>query len=99
MQRLLRGERDRVKQEIEPAPVLLDALEHLFGLTFGAHVQRHENGRLKLLRERFNMLPCPIVQIGDCQLRAQPSERLSTAPCDRLIIGYSNNESLSSFQR
>src|SRR5205085_7117825 len=55
-------------------------------------------GRLTLHRQWFDMLLCPFVQIGDRQLAAQCSKRLGASPCDRLVIGYSNDESLAPFQ-
>ena len=88
-----------MQQEIEPAPFLLDALEHLFGLPFGIHVERHEDRRLELLRQRFDMLLCPFVQIGDRELRAQRPKRLGASPRDRLIVGDADDQSLSSLQR
>ena len=99
VQRLLRRERDRVEQEIEPAPLLLDTLEHLFGLPFGVHIQRHEDRRLELLRQRFDVLSRAFVEIGYRKLRAQRPERLRTPPSDRLIVGDADNETLSSLQR
>src|SRR5437868_15457743 len=99
VQRLLRGERDRVKQKIESAPLLLDALERLFHLSFSSHVERHEDRRLKLLRQRFDMFLCPVVQISDRQFRAKGPKRFRAPPSDRLIIGDADNETFSSLQR
>ena len=88
-----------MKQKIESAPLLLDALERLFHLSFSSHVERHEDRRLKLLRQRFDMFLCPVVQISDRQFRAQRPKRLGASPRDRLIVGDADHESLSSSQR
>ena len=88
-----------MKQKIELSPLLLDPLEHLFGLPFGIHIERHEDRRLELLRQRLDVLSCPFVQIGDRKLRAQGPKRLGASPCDRLIVGDPDDQSLSSLQR
>ena len=88
-----------MQQEVEPAPFLLDALEHLFGLSFGSDVERHEDRRLELLRQRLDMLLGLVVQIGDREVGAQGPKRLGAAPRDRLIVGDADDQSLSSLQR
>src|SRR4029079_18260486 len=99
VQRFLRGKGNRVKQKIELSPLLPDPFEHLFGLSFGIHIEWHEDWRLELPRQRLDVLLCLFVQIGDRKLRAQGPERLGAPPCDRLIVGDSDDQSLSSLQR
>jgi hypothetical protein len=86
-----------VQEEVKPAPLLLDLLENLFGLPLDIHVQRHEDRRLELVRQRFDMFPCPLVQIGDREFRAQRPKRLGASPRDRLIVGDAGDQALSSF--
>ena len=88
-----------MEQEIEPAPLLLDTLEHLFGLPFGVHIQRHEDRRLERLRQRFDVLPRAFIEVRYRKLRAQRPERLRTPPSDRLIVGDADNETFSPLER
>src|SRR3954464_5903882 len=68
VKRLFWGIRDRVEEKIELTPLRLDALEHPLGVTLGIHIQRHKDGRLKLLRQWPDMFLCPVVQIRHRQV-------------------------------
>src|SRR5579871_2010325 len=99
MQRLLWRKGDGMKQEIELSPFLLDALEHLFGLTLDTDIERHEDRRLEILRQRLDIFPGAVVQIGDRQLGSERAKRLGAAPGDRLIVGDADNQPLAPLER
>ena len=88
-----------MQQKIKLSPLLGDPFEHLFGLSFGVYIERHEDRRLKRLRQRLDMLLGPFVQIGDSEVRPEGPKRLGTSPCDRLIVGDTDDQSLPALQR
>src|SRR6516162_2964117 len=88
-----------MNHEIELAPFLANLFENGLHLTFDAHVKWHQNGCLQLVRERFDMFSCFLVQIRGGDLCTQPAKRLLAAPGDRLIIGNTNNETLLAFEQ
>ena len=88
-----------MKQEVELAPLLLNALEHLFDLAFDHDVERHEDRRLQRLGQRLDVLLGLFVQIGDGEVGAERTKRLGAAPCDRLIVGNADDQPLLAFER
>ena len=78
--------------EVELAPFLGDALEHCLHLAGHAHVERHEDRRLQLARQRLDIVLRLFVQISDCQLGPEGAERLGAAPGDGLIVGDANDQ-------
>ena len=99
VQRLLRREGDRMQQEVELAPFLLDSFEHLLHLALDHDVQRHEDRRLQCLRERLDMLLGAFVQIGDGEIGPERTKGLGAAPGDRLVVGDADDQALLALQR
>src|SRR5579871_1037644 len=99
MQRLLWRKRDRMQQEIELAPLLLDALEDLLHLPFHCNVERQEYRSLQVFCERLDVLFRFLVQIGDGKVRSQRTKRLGTSPGDRLVVGDTDDQALASLER
>jgi hypothetical protein len=87
-----------VHDEVEPAPVLADALEHRLHLAGRAHVERHHDRRLELTGERLDEFLGLVVEIGHRQLRPERPKRLGAAPCDRMLIGDADDEASLAFQ-
>ena len=87
-----------MKQEVELAPLLLDPLEHLFGLAFDHDVEWHEDRRFQRLGQRLDVFLGLFVQIGDGKVGAQRAKRLGAAPRDGLIVGDADDQSLLAFR-
>ena len=64
-----------------------------------AHVERHEDRRFQLSRQRLDIFLRLFVQIGDRQIGAECAERPGAAPGNRLIVGNANDESLLAFEQ
>src|ERR1700752_1886661 len=88
-----------MKQKIELAPLLCDALEHLLHLPFDGDVERQEDRGVQVLCERLHVFLRLVVQIGDGEIRAERPKSLGTAPCDRLVVGNADDETLASLER
>ena len=90
----LRGERDRVQREVEPAPAPFDRLEHRLELALDLDVERQEDRRLELLGQRLDVGLGLVVQIGDGELGAERAERPGAALGDRVLVGDADHEAL-----
>src|ERR1700760_3956259 len=99
MQGLLRRKSDRMKQEVELAPLLLDIFEDAFHLSFDHHVKRHEKRSLEHLRQRLDVFLRLFVQISYGQIGAERTKCLGAAPCDRLVIGDADDQALAALER
>ena len=86
-------------QEIERAPLLADALEHRLHLALDADVERHDDRRLELARQRLDEFLGLVVQIGDRELGAERAERLGAAPGDGLIVGDADDQPSLAFEQ
>ena len=98
LQRVLRRKGDGVHDEIELAPVLGDALEHRLHLAGRVHVERHDDRRFELARERLDVFLRLVVEIGHGDLGAERPERLGAAPGDRIFVGDADDEALLAFE-
>ena len=98
LQRLLGREGDGMDDEIELAPLLGDALEHRLHLAGRVHVERHEDRRFQLLRQRLDIFLCLLVEIGDGELGAERAEGLGAAPGDRVLVGDADDEAPLAFE-
>ena len=56
------------------------------------HVQRHEDRRLDLARERLDVGLGLVVEIGDRELGAEGAEGAGAAPGDRLVVGDADDQ-------
>ena len=99
LQRLLGREGDRMHDEIELAPILGDALEHRLHLAGRAHVERHDDRRLELARERLDVFLRLVVEIGHRELGAERAERLGAAPGDRVFVGDADDQASLAFEQ
>jgi hypothetical protein len=81
-----------VHGEIEPAPVLGDALEHRLHLAGRAHVERHHDRGFQLAGKRLDVFLRLVVEIGHRQLGPERPKRLGAAPGDRLVVGDADDE-------
>ena len=81
------GERDRVHQEIKPAPFLADRLKHLVdGCAVFDIAGQHQLGT-KCLRERPHPLAECLALIGEAERRAMCCQTSRDAPGDRVVVG------------
>ena len=64
-----------------------------------AHVQRHEDRRLELARQRLDEALRLLVEIGDRELGAERAEGLGAAPGDRLVVGDADDQALLAFEQ
>ena len=77
---------------------LLNPLKHLLRLSLEIDIERHEDGRLKLLGERFDIWLGALVKIGDRDLGAQGSKSARTSPADRVFVGNADDQRLLAFE-
>ena len=96
LQVFLRREGDRVHQDVQLAPVRPDAVEYRLQLAGHGNVQCAGDRGVEFLCQWFDMRPCPFVQPGDREVRADGAKRLRAAVRDRLVIGDADDERLLS---
>ncbi len=90
---VLVGEGDRMDEEVELPPLLLDRRED------GVHrgeifdVAREQDVRADAFGERLHALPQRLALIGEGELRPLVGERLGDSPSDRMIIGDAHDQS------
>ena len=99
LQRLLRRKRDRVDHEIEFTPVLGDALEHRLHLPRRSHVERHQDRRFELTRQRLDVCLRLVVEIGHGKLGAECPECLGAAPRDRILVGDADDKAFLALEQ
>ena len=85
--------------EIQLSPILRDAVEHRFHLAFLHHVQRQEQFGLDLARERLDVGLGLVGQVGDRKLGSERTEGAGTAPCDRLVVGDTDDQAALAFEQ
>ena len=98
LQVFLRREGDRVHQDVEPAPLLVDRLEHRLELARRRDVERQEQRRLQLARQRLDVRPGLLVEVGDREVGAELAERLGAAVGDRAVVGDADDQRLGALQ-
>ena len=54
-----------MEDKVERPPFLGDAVENGLHLPWLGHIQRHDDLRLKLLRQRLDIFPGLVVAVGD----------------------------------
>src|SRR5690348_16441057 len=85
--------------EIQLAPVLRDPPEYRFHLTGGAHIERHHDGSFEFAGERLNEFLCLVIEVRDGELRSERAKGLGAAPCDGVLVRYTDDETSLSFQQ
>ena len=98
VKRILRRERDRVDEKIELSPFLANSIKYRLRLPGNADIQRHEDRRFELARERLHMFLCLFIEIGDGEVGSQGAERLGAAPGDRLLVGDADDQAFAPFE-
>ena len=84
---VLVGERDRVHQEIERAPLLGDGRERGVDRRRVLDVARQQQVGIDGLRQRLDAAAERLALIGEGERRAVRGERLRNAPGDRVVVG------------
>src|SRR5215212_1163320 len=95
MQILERGEGDRVEEDIEPAPLLLDCSEHGLQLTLGANVERQQDWRFQLAGKRLDIGLGPGVEVGHRKIGTEAAKGLGAAPGDRALVGNAGDQAFA----
>src|ERR1700733_1828569 len=90
--RLPRGERHGMLQDVEAAPVVLEALK--CGIDFGVagHVEGDNDGGPQALGERLHALLQLVVKVGEGERGAFAMHRLRDAPGNGAVGGDANDE-------
>ena len=70
------------------------AVEHRLELAGRCDVERQEDRRLELLRQRLDVRPRLVVEVGDREIGAELAERLRAAVRDRVLVGDADDERL-----
>ena len=99
VQRTLGREGDRMDQVIHLAPLLPDLFKHRLGLAFDADIERHEDRRFELFRQRLDKALRLLVQIGHRDLGTECAEGAGATPGDRLIVGDADDQPPLAFQK
>ena len=94
LQVLLGRPGDGVHQDVQPPPVLGDALEQRLQLARLRDVERHEDGRIQRPRQRLDVGLGLLVEVGDRQLGAQLAEGARAAVGDGVLVGDAHHERL-----
>ncbi len=89
-------EGDRVDQNIEPAPLRTDLVEHRLQLPGNGDVDLADNRRLELARKRLDMLSRLFVQPRNGELGAGRPKGLRASVGDRIFVGHADNQRLLS---
>src|SRR5262245_49680783 len=99
MQRALWRESDRMQQEVELSPFLLDAVKNLLHLAIDGDVERQEQRGFQILGERLDVLLGLLVQIGDGEICPERAKGLCASPCDRLVVRDADHQTLAPLER
>jgi hypothetical protein len=67
-------------------------------LSFEVDIEWHEDWRLKILGERFDIWLGPLVKIGHRELGAQGSKRARASPGDRVFVGNADDQRFLAFE-
>ena len=92
----LRRECDGVHEDVQASPVLPHLFEHAFEFSGLFDVERQENRRLELARERLDVRFRFVVEIGDRELGTERAECGCAAVGDRMLVGDADDERLLS---
>ena len=92
-------ERDRVNEAIEPVPLRGDFVEDRLHLPWLRHVERHDDARLELFRERLDVFLRLVVDVSDRNVRSERSERLGATPGDRAFVRDSDDQTLFALEQ
>src|SRR5689334_1622963 len=98
MQVVVRGESDRMQQEIQLSPALGDFLEYRLGLAWNFYVERQADGGINLIGERNNMLLGLVIEPSYRKLRTGFVESAGAAPRDALLVGYTDDQPFLALQ-
>jgi hypothetical protein len=75
-------EGDRMHQDVEPAPLIGDGVEHGLELAGLLDVERQKDGRIERLRQRLDMRPRLLVEVGDRELGTEAAKGVGAAVGD-----------------
>lgn len=81
-----------MQQEIEPAPVLLDAREHGLELARNAHVAGHDHRGTQRVGDRLHEGQRLLVEIGDGEFCARLPEGRGATGGDAVLVGDADDE-------
>src|ERR1043165_2943436 len=97
-ERVLRREGDRVHDEIQFAPLLLDRLKHRLHLSRNAGIERQQDRRFELPRERLDEFPGLVVEVSHRKLGSEGAKSARASPRDRILVGDADHEPLLAFE-
>jgi hypothetical protein len=83
-----------VEREIELAEAPTDLREQRLHLARDLDIERQEDRRLELLRERLDVGSRLVVQVGERELAAEGAEGAGAAVRDRVLVGDTDHEAL-----
>ena len=89
---VLVGERDRMHQKIQRAPLTPDLAEQRVDRGQVFHVARHDQFGASRLRQRAHAPPERLALIREGERRAFRGECLGNAPGDRVVIGHAHDQ-------
>src|SRR6476620_8586301 len=84
---------------VQTAPFLSDTFEYGLQLAGRVDVERHENRRVELLGERFDVFPGLVVDVGDRHIGAERTECFGASPGDGVLVRYTDDQALLSIQQ
>ena len=85
-------EGQRVHDEVEAAPLLLDLGEGVVDALEVGHVAIEDDVGARLLGERYGAPAERVALVGEGELGALTGEHPRDAPCDRALVGNSHDE-------